>query len=146
MNINILDIAPLLSDVKQLINFLRGQNLLLQNYYCCGNTCSKVHDISLTDKEIFQCRTCFRRYSIRTNSLWSKSKLSLCILIGLLFFFCNEATVSQVLNFFDRKVTKPTVIQWFNYFRDIMTTYFVNNPVQFSPNSTVHVDETFCWR
>ena len=117
--------------------------MLLQDYFCCNNPCSKVGDISLSDKEIFQCRNCFQRYSIRTNSFWSKSKLSLCLLLGLLYFFCNECTVSQVLKFFDGKITKTSIIQWFNYFRDITTTYFENHPVLFAPNSVVHVDETF---
>ena len=142
MNVNLLDIAPVLCNVKETIGFLRGLNLLLQDYLCCGETCSKVHDISLTDKEIFQCRSCFRRYSICTGSFWFKSKLSLCILLGLLYFFCNNITVSQVLKFFG-KITRPSVIQWYNYFRDITTTYFVNNPIRFSNNCVVHVDETF---
>ena len=49
MNINILDIAPVLSDVNIAVNFLRGRNLLSQDYMCCGHICSKVRDSSLTD-------------------------------------------------------------------------------------------------
>ena len=51
--------------------------------------------------------------------------------------------MSQVLKFFEGKVTKPTIIQWFNYFRNVITTYFVNHPVQFSPNCMVRVGGTF---
>ena len=54
MNVNIFDITPLLANVKTTIDFPRGRNLLLQDYYCCQNECSKVHDISLIDKDIFQ--------------------------------------------------------------------------------------------
>ena len=40
------------------------------------------------------------------------------------------------------KASKVSIIQWFNYFRVIMSTYISNNPVIFE-NCTVHVDETF---
>ena len=142
MNLNILDIAPIISDISMCRGFLRGRNLLLSDYFCCNETCSKVMDCSLSDNEIFQCKICFRRFSIRTGSFWEKSKLPLTILVGLLYFFCNGSTIKEVLSFFDRKITKPTAIQWFNYFRDIMTTYLINFPVTFD-NCTVHIDETF---
>ena len=41
------------------------------------------------------------------------------------------------------KISKRGIIQWYTYFRDIMTTYFVNNPVHFQPGCFVHCDETF---
>ena len=82
MNLNILDISPVLCDIKKCIGFLRGRNLLLQDFICCNQTCSKVTDISLSDREIFQCRECHRRHSIRTHSFWFNSRLSLCILVG----------------------------------------------------------------
>ena len=41
------------------------------------------------------------------------------------------------------KCTEKTIIQWFNYYRDVMTPYLQNNPVIFDNNSIVHIDETF---
>ena len=144
MDLNILDVAPVLTDVSICIAFLRGRNLLLSDFFCCNQLCAKVHDASLTDKEIFQCYVCCRRTSIRHESFWSKSKLSLCLLIGILYFFSNGSSITDLLRFFAGKITKPTAIQWYNYFRDIMTTYMTNHPVTFS-NCTVHIDETFIW-
>ena len=53
MELNIFDLAPLLSDTDKCIEFLRGRNLLLQDYICCNNTCSKVKDSKLSDKRFF---------------------------------------------------------------------------------------------
>ena len=50
--------------------------------------------------------------------------------------------MSEVIKFFKCQVSKPTAIQWFTYFRDLMTTFLVNNPISFQ-NCTVHIDETF---
>ena len=142
MNVGILDIAPVLSDVRTCIEFLRGRNLLLNDYICCNQICSKVTDISITDKQIFQCNSCKKRYSVRTSSFFAKSHLSLCVLLGMLFFFSNGSTITEVLRFFNKRITKPSAIQWYNYFRDIMTTYLVNFPVKFT-NCEVHMDEIF---
>ena len=99
-------------------------------------------DIQLTDKERFQCNLCKNRYSIRKYSFWEKSKLSLTVLVTILYFFANGSTVTQVEKFLSGKVTKKSIIQWFTYFRDIMTTFFVNNKITFD-NCTVHINETF---
>ena len=142
MEFNILELAPIISDTKQCITFLRGRNLLLEDYICCGQPSAKVVDPNLTDKEIFQCNLCRQRHSIRTGSFWSKSKLELTVLVTILYFFANCSTVTNVRNFLHRKASKTTIIQWFNYFRDVMSTYLSNHPAMFQ-NCTVHIDETF---
>ena len=40
------------------------------------------------------------------------------------------------------KISVRSIIQWYNYFRNICTCYFANNPVRFNHHSTVHIDET----
>ena len=36
-----------------------------------------------------------------------------------------------------------SIIQWYNYFQDIMTTHLAQNPVQFDGVvNVIHVDET----
>ena len=142
MDLNILDVAPILTDTTRCINFLRGRNLLLQDYICCQNICCKVKEPNSSDGEIFQCKTCRRRYSIRSGSFWAKSKLQLIVLVGLMFFFCKGCSVSETVSMLCGKVTRMTVIQWFNYFRDVISTYFANNQITFR-NTTVHIDETF---
>ena len=66
MDLDIINFGPVLIDVTKSIEFLRGRNLLLNDYFCCGSMCSKVMDSSLNDKQIFQCNHCRRRYSIQT--------------------------------------------------------------------------------
>ena len=134
--------AAFLTNVNNCILFLRGRNLLLEDFYCCRVVCSKVYDSSLTDKQIFQCNVCHKHYSIRTGSFWFKSKLPLTLLLSLLFLFCKDLNVQQTYDLLNKKVSKKGIVQWFNYFRDIMTTYFTNYPIRFNCNE-VHCDETF---
>ena len=40
-------------------------------------------------------------------------------------------------------MSETTVVQWYNYFRDIMMTYLAQNPIRFNGVINVlHVDET----
>ena len=142
MELNILDIAHVLSDVNVCIEYLRGRNLLLQDYFCCGNPCQKVKDPNCSDKQIFQCSSCKRRYSICSRSFFAKSKLELIVLVSLIFFFAKGCTVTETVKLLCGKISKVSTIQWFNYLRDIMTCYFQNNPVIFR-NCSVDIDETF---
>ena len=143
MDLDILDLAGVFQNVSMCIGFLRGRNLLLADYFCCQQNCSKVMDVSLSDREIFQCKICAKRYSIRTGSFWSKSKVPLTVLVAVLFFFCQDLSVSETVKMLKKRISERGVIQWFTYFRDIMTTHFVNNPVRFGNGAFVHCDETF---
>ena len=58
-----------------------------------------------------------------------------------MYFFAQGSNVTETMKFLAGKVTKKSVIQWYTYFRDIMTTYFQNNHIIFE-NCTVHIDET----
>ena len=51
---DILEIAPIISNVRECIRFLRGRNLLLNDFICCQHISSKVTDIKISDHEIFQ--------------------------------------------------------------------------------------------
>ena len=92
-DLDIFDIAPLIENVSTTIQFMHVHNLLLQDYFCCNKHCSKMYDSSLTDKQIFQCNICHHRYSIRSGSFWSKSKLCLTVLLTMLFFFAQGLTI-----------------------------------------------------
>ena len=139
---DIFNIGPIIQNVNTTVQFLRGRNLLLQDFFCCGITCSKVMDVSLSDKQIFQCNNCKHRYSIHTGSFWSKSKLALNVLLAILFFFAEGLNVTECKKMMKSKVSIKTIIQWYNYYRDICTCYFANNHVMFTRDMTVHVDET----
>ena len=143
MEIDFLDVAPLFSNIRMCIEYMRGRNLLLQDLMCCRNICSKVFDSGTSDQQVFQCNICKSRKSIRKGSFWSKSKLPLTILLAILYFFAQDLSVSQCKNFLKKRVSKPSIIQWYNYFRDIMTTYLARNIIRFDDNCVVHCDESF---
>ena len=52
MELNILDVTPILTDTKTCINFLRGRNLLLQDCICCYNICAIVQMMRFSNAKI----------------------------------------------------------------------------------------------
>ena len=69
--------------------------------------------------------------------------MPLTVLLALLYFFSQDLSVSETAKLMKKRVGKKAIIQWYTYFRDLMTTFFVNNPVRFQNKSVVHCDETF---
>ena len=140
---NFLEFSKIISDSRNTIEFLREKNILHKEMYCCNEICSLMGDTyGSTDKQIFACKICYKRCSIRKNSFFSKSKLSLQVLLTILYYFSVGCSVSECSKIVVGTASKKSIIQWFNYFRDIMTTHLATNPVTFSRNCTINVDET----
>ena len=76
------------------------------------------------------------------HSFWFKSRLALNILLAILFLFAEGLTVSECKKMLKTHVSTKSIVQWYNYFRDICTTYFSNNPVRFRNTCVIHIDET----
>ena len=127
--VNLLGIAKYIISVVETIEFLLEKFLLKWNHMCCGQLCKIVSDQSNSDGEIFQCNGCHRRYSIRTNSIFIHSRLPLTVLLSLLYLFCLKTTVTSACEHLEGLVSETTVVQWYNYFRDIMTTCLAQNPI-----------------
>lgn len=135
----ILQLATYISSVQSTIDFLRDQNVLATNYVCCTVRCSVVTDMSISDNQIFQCNICKKRHSIRTGSMWFKSRLQLRTLLCILYFFAQNNSVTQCVKFV--KVSKQTVIDWYNFYRDICTQWLNTNVPTFN-GQNVQIDET----
>ena len=112
---------------SNVIAFMRRHGLLKSELICCGNNCSKVMDISIKDQEIFQCNTCHKCCSIRTNSFYFHSNLTLKVHICILFFFANGSKVTELLRFLDGECSQKIAIQWYSYYHDVITTHLANN-------------------
>ena len=115
-NFDFLSVFELFTDVNKCINLMCGRNLLLENVICCRQICSKVYDSASTDHQIHQCNICKKRTSIRKGSFWFNSKLPLTILLAILYFFSQDLSVSQRKKLLQKRVSKVSIIQWYNYF------------------------------
>ena len=125
--LNILEYSKIVATTDSLLEYLHNNNLLVDKYNCCCTECYTVKD-SGSDGEIFKCKKCYRRKSIRVNSFFYGSRLALNVLFTILYFFAQGLSVNQTLKFLQGKVSKKTVIQWYIYCREICSLFLIHEP------------------
>ena len=127
-----------------LLEYLRVKCLPPKTKICCGERCNLI-EVNGTDGEIFRCTICWKKYSIRTGSFSQKSKLPLGTLLMAIWYFCENTSVTQTCKYMRGKISKPSVILWFNYCRDICSAWLLKYPIIFGKNkrSIIQVDESF---
>lgn len=118
METNIFDASKIWNDSDRTIEFLQDKGVLKRNIRCCDRDMTLVKSHCKDGKE-FKCYICDRRFSVRTGSFLYKSRLSLSVLLALIYFFCVGLSVSKCCKMLKGKASKPTVIQWFIYLREI---------------------------
>ncbi|KCZ77322.1 hypothetical protein H311_01669, partial [Anncaliia algerae PRA109] len=75
------------------------------------------------------------------DSFFENSKLNLKTLTSLLFFWAHEIPVKTIVPWL--KISKDSVVQWFQYFREVCSQKLIKNPIYFGgENNVVQLDES----
>ena len=139
---NIIELSSIIGDTDSTIKYLRHNNLLKQNHHHCGVPCLQIFDKNTSDSWIFRCRQCRKKFSIRTDSIFSKSKLTLANLLLLVYCFANSFSVTDAGKLLKNVVSEHSIIQWYVYLREICSLSLINTPIQLGANgSVVQIDE-----
>ena len=141
---NIIQFSRIVQSIASVINFFREIGLLKKDLLCCRKQCALLKHKS-KDGEIFRCRVCRKKKSIRLNSFFSKSHLRITVLFSLLYFFAIGENCSQVAKHLSGELSLKSVIQWFTYLREICSLYLLSkdNIKLGGPGTVVQIDETF---
>lgn len=94
MNSNIFEVSKLWNDTDKMIDFLQEIGVIKQTLNCCGEQATLVKSHCQDGKE-FKCYKCDRRSSIQTSTFFFRSRLSLGVLLSLIYFFCAGLSLSQ---------------------------------------------------
>ena len=133
------------------LRFLREHNLLKNDVSCdiCESQMNIIVNNSKADLEQLRCpvRNCFTTKSIRVQSFFSGSKLSLMELTRLLFYyFLQDFSLEEILT--KTKISKSTSSQIYCKVREMISDYiqatYLHSPFQ-DPNDeelVVEVDES----
>ncbi len=141
---DIIHLSSIIGDVDCTLKYLRHIGLLKKTYNHCGQECLQVYHKTVSDKWIFRCRQCHKKFSIRQHSIFSKSKLKLQHLIVLLYSFSNNFSVTQAKKLLTNCVSEKSIIQWYTYLREICSQSLLETPIVLGENrSVVQIDEAF---
>ncbi len=139
---NIIELSTIISDVESTIKYLRHNNLLKQSHDHCGAQCIQIFDRNTSDNWLFRCRVCRKKFSIRTDSIFSKSKLKLSSLLVLVYCLANNFSVTDARKLLKDVVSEHSIIQWYTYLREICNQSLLNTPITLGSNgSVVQIDE-----
>ena len=95
----------------------------------------------VSDGVSWWCRTCKGRKSIRTNSFFSKSKLTLKKWLLALYWWVREYPVTDMMQ--EADVDKGTAIDIYRWLREVCSTKLVATPIQLGGSGViVQVDES----
>ncbi len=141
---NLIQLASIIEDVGATIKYLRDKNLLKKSFQHCGYKCYEVQEKNASDNWIFRCRQCKTKFSIRRDSIFSKSKLTLKNLLLLVYLFATGLSVTDARKLLKDAVSERTIIQWFSYLREICSLVLLNTPIKLGRNgSVIQIDEAY---
>lgn len=142
------ELNSLLINSEAAIAFLRLHNILKNNCICtiCHAEMKQIKFKNI-DNIIWSCQKRINgskhniKKSIRHNSIFFFSHLNLCVIVKLIFEWCNETPIYQIKK--ELKISKPTIIRWFFLFRRICTNVVKDWRICKigNSNSIVEVDE-----
>ena len=124
---------------EAIIAWCREFGLLATRMDCprCGHHCNEQQAPDRIDGITWRCmeKNCKRRVNIRHGSFFEQSKLPLWKVIGATFIWSSNAGRSRgpaqdvVRNELDVK-GEHTLVDWFQFCRDVCVEHFLANPVQ----------------
>ena len=144
---NIFDLGIQTKDVETTATFLKDKGLIFEGIKCedCQVWMTEVKDSSrVADGYGWRCSRCRTKKSIRTGSFFETSKVALATLLRIMYLFCLDVPVKTTCELMHGDISKPTIIDWFNFCRDICTGYLFRHPVRLGGagrNDIVEVDE-----
>lgn len=142
-------IKPLIvENPPAVINWMKQHGLLRIEMKCseCKTAMNWTRCSSIQDKYVWKCqqKVCAKykqTTSIRKDSFFFRSRLSLQKWIEAIFYWCEDISVTQAVNFLN--LSRVTVVDIFNFFREICTKYFDKNPIRLGgAGLVVQIDES----
>lgn len=145
---SLLDLGPVIFGPKQgLITYLQNKHLLAQSTQChrCGVPMQmQTRDTSVcSDGFSWRCGLCYTYKSVRHDSFFSKSRLSLQKWLLLMHLWSRDCPVTDAAR--EAQITEKSAIQMYQYFRDACLVNYDPPVALGGTGMVVSIDESlFC--
>jgi hypothetical protein len=109
-----------LSSMESTIHFLQSKNVINPSWNCsrCDRQGSLIKDRTCTDGCIWRCPKCMHKRSLRHESWFAKSNLSLVAITRLVYYWVQE-TEEQRTKFECGIGSDNTMVDFFMYCRQV---------------------------
>ena len=142
--ISILQLDSITSCTDSTLKFLRSHGILRNGKFCnqCDLWIKHVTCSEARDGSFWRCPNCKRKASVREGRCFEKQRLSLSVLLTILYFFYssgNSPTDATIM--LKGAAHLHSVYDWYNLYRDIMSRALIENPVRLGGvGVTVEID------
>ena len=121
---------------------IKNKNIIRRSLLCrkCSSSCNFV---PRKDGYAWRCtrKGCQSVLSIRDGTFFSGSHLNLNEIVEISYWWARGMNVTNVMH--ETGHTKQTIVDWFNFHRDVCAQYFIDNPVMLGgPGKIVEIDES----
>ena len=129
-------------DPEKQIRFFQQKNLLATSKVCsCGTAMSMGRKGDITDKHIFRCPSCKTTKSIRSESFFSKSKMTLSQWLILLYWWVKEYPILKAAE--EADVSDVSAIDVYQWLREVCSTALIQQPIILGgPGKVVQIDKS----
>ncbi len=129
-------------DEESSIYWLKSKGNLRISVDCgkCGSSC---HFVKRKDSFCWKCpkRGCLSIISMRDGSFFKGSHLKLNEILELSYWWANGASVTRAMH--ETGHSSRTVVDWYNFHRDVCAQYFLDHPVVVGGvGKVVEIDES----
>ena len=150
---NFFKLSQILMDHERCIQWCKEHNLLASSVQCpraqCTNTLRWTRRNSSRDGYEWRCskKSCNGMASIRQNSWFSGSRLSIEKVLALTYAWAHNFTSSQAVHetsLGDEQTSTETVVDWYHYCREVCAERIMKHHAEAigGPGTTVEIDES----
>lgn len=142
--VRIVYIIQIMSDLTQFYIWLRHLKLLSSSYTCPKADCSMnlctVSEKRTTDMQMWRCNKHAVWRSIRKNSFFSHSHLSIKNIILMTYMWSRGYSLTSTV--FETQLNKSTVLKWYRKCRELCTLFVSNRGPIGGVGNIVEIDES----
>ena len=152
-NFNLMELALLTADKDRCIEWCKQHDLLVRSMKCpnqqCDNDLSWTRRSRVPDGYMWRCskKSCNGEVSIRHNSWFCGSHLSISKILALTYAWAHSFTTSQAMHETssrDKTTSSETVVDWYNYCREVCAEIISRHHTGRTggPGKIVEIDES----
>ncbi|CAI9734530.1 Hypothetical predicted protein [Octopus vulgaris] len=124
------------------IQFLASVGLIHNSSECCNEQMYLASRNTVSDGKMWRCTVCKQYRSIRRDSFFAGSHLSLTCILELMYYWaiidCKQKVVMGEV-----EIGREAIVNWYNYFRDVCAMWCFDHPVQLGGEDVVvEIDES----
>ena len=127
------------------VQWCRDVGLLANTMDCpkYGTSCREVPFKKASEEKMWRCprKGCQNRISLREGSYFFGSKLSLEVILRIIFLWVMRTPVKKAAK--EMGISNKATIDWYNFNRDVCAQHFIDNPNKIGgPGIKVEIDES----